>query len=45
MGKGNKLILSKELDADFKETVTPFIVTFKREYLEEGEQKDVEKKS
>lgn len=42
-GRGISLILSKEPDADFKEVGTQFIVTFKRKYLEEGEEKVGEK--
>jgi ATP-dependent DNA helicase RecG len=38
-GRGIGLILSKELDADFKEIGTQLIVTLKRKYLEEGEEK------
>ncbi|MGB9938328.1 ATP-binding protein [Methanosarcina sp.] len=42
-GRGISLILSKEPGADFKEIGTQFIVTFKRKYLEEGEEKVGEK--
>ncbi|MCQ1535567.1 winged helix-turn-helix transcriptional regulator [Methanosarcina sp. KYL-1] len=43
-GRGISLILSMEQDADFKEIGTQFIVTFKRKYFEESEEKVEEKK-
>ena len=38
-GRGIRLILSMEPEADFKEVGTQFIVTFKRKYFEESEEK------
>jgi ATP-dependent DNA helicase RecG len=46
-GRGISLILSKELETDFKEVGTQFIVTFKRKQMEAEEkvgEKEVERK-
>jgi ATP-dependent DNA helicase RecG len=42
-GRGISLILSTEPEADFKEVGNQFIVTFKRKYFEESEEKVREK--
>ena len=42
-GRGISLILSTEPEADFKEVGNQFIVTFKRKYLEESDEKVREK--
>ncbi|MDO5838526.1 MAG: ATP-binding protein [Methanosarcina mazei] len=42
-GRGISLILSMEPDTDFKEVGTQFIVTFKRKYFEDSEERDGEK--
>ncbi len=45
MGRGIKLILSKEPTADFKVIVGIFITTFKRKRVDRGVEKGVEKLS